>query len=284
MSNLDPMNNKIILFDESIALSSDFLQLLKELRLRVPDTSHKRRHENKFMQTIDFSTQIISWAKKIKRPITILDCACGNSYLSFVLYYLLTEVYHKQACIIGVDLQEPLIKKCNTISKEIGYNGLEFKYANINDFAPDRKIDVVYSLHACDVATDYAIAKAIKLGAKAGFFVSCCHKQISKQVQQDNFPIFTELLRNKPYKEKIGAFVTDTVRQLVLEGYNYKTTIFEFTPVRWTDKNIMLKAILTGKPGQSHKIENYKAFLDKKGLNSILTELLEIQMPNDPEQ
>jgi SAM-dependent methyltransferase len=264
------------MFNETIDLSSDFLQLLKELRLRVPDTNHKRRHENKFMQTIDFSTQIISWVKKIKRPLTILDCACGNSYLSFVLYYLLTEVYHKQVYILGVDLQEPLIKKCNAISKEIGYNGLEFKCANINEFVPEKEIDVVYSLHACDVATDYAIAKAIKLGAKAGFFVSCCHNQVSNQVQPENFPTFSELLRNTPFKEKIRAYVTDTVRQLVLEGYNYKTNIFEFTPVRWTDKNIMLRAVLAGKPGQSPKIENYKAFLEKKGLNSILTELLEI--------
>ncbi len=276
MSNLDPVKSKIILFNESIDLSSDFLQLLKELKLQIPDTILKRRHENKFMQIIDFSIQIISWARKIKRPITILDCACGNSYLSFVLYYLLTEVYNKQVNIIGVDLQEPLIKKCNAISKEIGYNGLEFKYANINEFVPDKEIDIVYSLHACDVATDYAIAKAIKLGAKTGFFVSCCHRQVSKQVQPDNFPMLAEFFRNPPYKVKIGAFVTDTVRQLVLEGYNYKTNIFEFTPVRWTDKNIMLRAIRTGKLGQSHKIENYKSFLKKKNLNSILTELLEI--------
>ncbi|MHA2174206.1 MAG: class I SAM-dependent methyltransferase [Candidatus Hodarchaeales archaeon] len=276
MSNLDPVNSKIVLFDESVNLSSDFVKLLKELRLRVPDKSRKRQHETKFMQTIDFSQQIISWVKKIKRPITILDCACGNSYLSFVLYYLLTEVYNKQVHIIGVDLQEPLIKKCNAISKEKGYTGLEFMSGNIDEFTSEREIDVVYSLHACDVATDYAIAKAIKLGAKAGFFVSCCHNQISNQVQLENFPFFAELLRNRPFKEKIRAFVTDTVRQLALEGYNYKTKIFEFTPVRWTDKNIMIKAILTGKPEQSPKIENYKAFLERRKLNSILTELLEI--------
>ncbi|UCE13834.1 MAG: SAM-dependent methyltransferase [Candidatus Heimdallarchaeota archaeon] len=272
---------KLTLFGEEISISPEFLRLLEKLRLRIPDSQKRMRETSKFMQTIDFSAQIISHFKKYKKPIKLLDCACGNSYLSFILYYLLTEIYYKQVRIIGVDVQENLIDKCNKISEEMNFDGLEFHCADINNYSPKDKIDGIYALHACDIATDYAIAKTINLKATAGFYASCCHRQISSQVLPEKSPFISELLRNTPFKEKVGAFITDTTRQLLLEGFNYRTKIFEFTPVRWTDKNIMLKAELVGKPSLTPKINAYYTFISKHQLKSILSNILKTSLDQD---
>ncbi|MHA2243657.1 MAG: class I SAM-dependent methyltransferase [Candidatus Hodarchaeales archaeon] len=275
-SNL--IHHKLKLFEKDITFSPTFLKLLEKLRLRVPESPKKMRETNKFMQTVDFSFQIISSFKNFKKEINLLDCACGNSYLSFVLYYLLTEIYAKKVKIVGVDIQESLVENCNEISEELDFDGLEFHSADLNEYTPDEKMDGVYSLHACDIATDYAIAKTINLQAKSGFFASCCHNQISSQVEPRTFPNLTELFRNKPFKEKIGAFVTDTTRQLLLEGFNYRTRIFEFTPVRWTDKNIMLKCNKVGKPGITPKIAAYNKFVSKHHLKPILSEIFKTSL------
>lgn len=276
--NENENKNKLKFLDKEISISPKFKRLLEKLNLRIPDSPKKMYKTDKFMQTIDFSIPIISHFKKHKKPIKLLDCACGNSYLSFILYYLLTEVYNKQVKIIGVDNQEKLIENCNKISKEMNFGGLVFHCADLNHYIPQDqdKIDGVYALHACDIATDYAIAKTINLKAKVGFYASCCHHQITKQVQPENFPFISELLKNPLFKEKIGAFVTDTTRQLLLEGFNYQTRIFEFTPVRWTDKNIMLRAKLVGKPGLTPKISAYYTFLSKLQLKPIPTAVLNV--------
>ena len=142
--------------------------------------------------------------------------------------------------IIGVDNNPDLINKCNNTAKELGFEYMEFHHADIQAFKPDEDIDIVYSLHACDSATDQTIAKGVMVKAKYIFSVSCCqHTNRKKMVRQP----LKSISRYQPYKERLVDMIGDSMRALLLEHVGYGVRIFEFVAAEQTPKNIMLRAV-----------------------------------------
>lgn len=228
---------------ENIKLDAGELKkLYQDIGLMNPVGGQYKERVGKSRQVYDYLAQILAALKKLstKNEIVLLDCACGRSYLSFLVFYYCQEVLDRKIRIIGVDSNPDLILKCNNIAFELGYKNLSFYCSNIIDFKSEFKPDIVYSLHACNTATDQAIAKGIIEKAKYIMTVSCCQHAARGQIKKHPLASIT---RFKPYKERVADMVSDSMRALLLESLGYNVEIYEFTSSRNTAKNIMLRAV-----------------------------------------
>lgn len=216
--------------------------LLREIGLYNPKGQFYQQRICKNQQILAYIPQIASAIGKLstKRPIVMLDCGCGKSYLSFVLYEYCAKVLERKIKIIGVDSNSELIDKCNCSALTLGFDNMYFYNAGIEAFNFDDSIDIAYSLHACDFATDQTIAKGVQLGAKYIFSVSCC--QHSNRENLRRHPL-TSVSRYQPYKERLVDMVGDSMRALLLEQLGYGVNIFEFVAAEHTPKNVMLRAV-----------------------------------------
>lgn len=182
------------------------------------------------------------------RELTILDFGCGKSYLTFAMYYYLHELKHYDIRIIGLDLKRDVIWHCSELSRKYGYEKLTFLEGNIADYTGVDKVDMVVTLHACDTATDFALAKAVGWDAKVILSVPCCQHELNRQMDNDVLrPIFKYGL----IKERMAALVTDALRAEYLEREGYDTQILEFIDIEHTPKNILIRAVKTGKKGEN---------------------------------
>lgn len=195
---------------------------------------------HKPQQLLDYYTSLKSLIKKLstKRTLYLYDCGCGRSYLSFYLNFLLQKDGIKNVEFICIDSNEKLIEECQQTAKRLAFDNMTFKPSDIIDFDFPYPPDIVYSLHACDQATDQMIFKAMEADARFIMSVSCC--QHSARNQMKRHPL-AEITRHKPYKERLVDMVADSMRALLLEASGYKVGIFEFSSTTYTDKNIMLK-------------------------------------------
>lgn len=216
---------------------------------------------DKFKQINRFIELIDDEIKKLDQDhLTIIDFGCGKSYLTFVLYYYLTEIKHISTHIIGLDLKEDVINHCNATAKKYGYEHLHFELGDINGYHAPCAIDMVISLHACDVATDFSIYNAIRWNAKLIFAVPCCQHELNKQITSKHLPILT---RYGLMKERFCAIATDTIRANLLECCGYKTQIVEFVDFAHTPKNVLIRAVFQSNMSLDYK---KKAFLEVQSL------------------
>lgn len=211
----------------------------------------KFRQINRFLEFIE---DIIPSLPK-DREMTMIDFGCGKSYLTFAMYYYLRELKGFDLRIIGLDLKEDVIEHCNGLSKKYGFEKLDFYCGDIADYEGVDKVDMVVTLHACDTATDFALAKAIAWGAEVILSVPCCQHELNGQIQcQALEPVLGYGL----LKERMAALVTDGLRAALLEEQGYKTQILEFIDMAHTPKNILIRAIKDHKPAKTHS----QAYLD----------------------
>ena len=178
------------------------------------------------------------------RESTIIDFGCGKSYLTFAMYYYLKELKKYDVHIIGLDLKEDVIRKCNGLAEKYGYEKLHFLCGDIAEYEGVQKVDMVVTLHACDKATDYALAKAVEWDAQVILSVPCCQHELNDQIQNK---LLSPVLKYGLLKERMSALLTDGIRAELLESKGYSTQILEFIDMEHTPKNLLIRAVKTGR-------------------------------------
>ena len=178
------------------------------------------------------------------RESTIIDFGCGKSYLTFAMYYYLKELKGYPVRIIGLDLKEDVIEHCSRLGRQYGYEGLSFCHGDIASFEGVEKVDMVVTLHACDLATDYALEKAVNWGARVILSVPCCQHELNGQMENS---LLRPVLQYGLIKERMAALYTDAIRAQVLEYRGYRTQILEFIDMEHTPKNILIRAVRQGR-------------------------------------
>lgn len=203
------------------------------------------------------------------REITILDFGCGKSYLTFAIYYYLHEMKKMDVRIIGLDLKKDVIEKCNRLKEKLNYEKLTFLNGDIADYNELSKVDMVVTLHACDTATDYALAKAVAWNAKVILSVPCCQHELNKQIKCETLQ---PVLKYGLLKERMSALFTDGLRASLLEQQGYNVQILEFIDMEHTPKNILIRAVKNSKKNNKDNEKMTKSYMNCRNfINGELT-------------
>ena len=215
---------------------------LMDLGVQTKDGKIVRSKYDKFRQInrfLEFIQDVLPALPK-DRKVSILDFGCGKSYLTFAMYYYLKVLNHYDIDIIGLDLKKDVIRKCNELKDKYGYDGLQFLEGDIRGYNEKEEVDMVITLHACDTATDHAIAKAIAWNAKVILSVPCCQHELNAQIEcRELAPV----LKYGLLKERMAALLTDGIRASLMEIYGYDTQVLEFIDMSHTPKNILLRGV-----------------------------------------
>lgn len=241
---------------------------------------NKFRQINKYLEFIDETIEELKTKKLIKNSINILDFGCGKSYLTFALYYYLKN-FRKELSfnIIGLDLKKDVIDFCNSLAKKLAYEGLNFLNMDIKDFNGE-EVDLVFSLHACNNATDYSLLKALELNSKAILAVPCCqhefYEKITKNKNSDLYKNLKIMVDSGIILEKFSTLATDSFRSLALELCGYKVKMAEFIDMEHTPKNVLIKAIKSNISSEKleQKFEEYNKFKNFLAINPLLEDLI----------
>ena len=204
------------------------------------------------------------------RETTIIDFGCGKSYLTFAMYYYLKELKGYDIRIIGLDLKEDVIAHCNELKDKYGYGKLSFLVGDIASYTDVDAVDMVVTLHACDTATDYALAKAVQWGAKVILSVPCCQHEANRMMENE---LLQPVLQYGILKERMAAIMTDAVRANLLTAKGYDTQILEFIDMEHTPKNLLIRAVYTGKDSEN-AAEALKNMEEALHLNLTLNKLM----------
>ena len=218
---------------------------LIDLGVMTQNGSIVNAHYDKFRQINRFLEYIedILPSLPTDRELRILDFGCGKSYLTFAIYYYLKVLKGYPVRITGLDLKEDVIRHCNELAVKYGYDKLEFLCGDIAYYDGCSQVDMVVTLHACDTATDYALAKAVGWGAKVILSVPCCQHELNKQMKND---LLSPVLHYGILKERMAALMTDGLRAQILEANGYRTQILEFIDMAHTPKNLLIRAVYNG--------------------------------------
>ncbi|EXX86870.1 SAM-dependent methyltransferase, partial [Paenibacillus darwinianus] len=233
----------------------------------------KYRQINRFLEMV----QDVADALPQDRELTIVDFGCGKSYLTFALYHLLVVKRGMKVNITGLDLKRDVIALCTGLAAKLGYEGLRFLHGDIAEYEGLTKADMVVTLHACDTATDAALAKAVHWGASVILSVPCCQHELFGQVKND---LLGPLLSHGLLKERFASLATDAVRAQLLQAVGYKVQLLEFIDMEHTPKNILIRAVTGGKPAiQARHWEEYVHFRDGLNLSPYLEKAISDFLP-----
>ena len=284
-SNLIKTSNEHNKKKQYILNEGDKIDFLIELGLMsvegkiLKSSFNKFKQINKYLEFIDDVIEELKAKKLITNHINVLDFGCGKSYLTFALYYYLKN-YRKDLTfsIVGLDLKKDVIEFCNKLAKKLNYENLEFLNGNIKDYDKSKEVDLVFSLHACNNATDYSLEKALSLDAKAILAVPCCHHEFFEKIQKNKNSEFYNTLKimadNGVVLDKFATLATDSFRSLSLELCGYKTKMIEFIDMEHTPKNILIKAIKSKSSNLKEKLAEYNKLKEFLGIKPLLEDLI----------
>ena len=229
----------------------------------------KFRQVNRFLELVDDVVPALA----PEGTLRIVDFGSGKSYLTFAIHHLLTELRGREVEIVGLDLKQDVIEACSALAERTNAAGLRFEQGEIAGFDPGGeagKVDLVVSLHACDTATDEALAQAVRWQADAILAVPCCQKEAYRQIES---ALLAPLLRHGLAKERFAALVTDTLRAQLLELAGYRAQLVELVPLEHTAKNVLIRAV-KGTPAGADVRRAYEELRDSLGLDPALERLL----------
>lgn len=282
--NLSNVNSKEDINSDAVVKTSSLLNreyyikvgkansLLKELGIMSSDGKIKNDKIRKYNQIDRYVELLESMLDKLPKSNTlnILDCGCGKSYLTFALNYYLTEIKKRKCFFIGLDRSKEVIAASNTMAKNLGYRNMEFQAIDIKEYSTTSKINVVISLHACDTATDMALALGIKVESDLIVAVPCCHKELSKQYSYEPFKNITKY---GVLKTKLADVLTDGMRSLMLEAKGYDVSVVEYISPLETPKNIMIRALKT-KESNDDAMDSYISLMSSLNVYPALYDYL----------
>ena len=228
----------------------------------------KFRQINEFLRIVE---QTLPPSDLAPQPIHMVDCGCGSAHLTFAAYHYVNHLCGLPVHLVGIDMNQELIDKCCQLRDSLGWSGLEFHVSRIADFVPTVPPDMVLSLHACDTATDEAIAQGILWGSRVILAAPCCQHELHRQLQE---PLFRPLLRYGILRERLADLLTDAFRALVLRIMGYRTQVIEFVSSEHTSKNLMIRAEKGLKPGDPAYVQEYKDLKEFWSISPVIEQLL----------
>lgn len=242
----------------------------------------KAERQDKFRQVNEFLKllgQTIATPAEQSHPRYIVDLGCGNAYLTFAVYHYFTDVLHEPVEMVGVDVRDDLLVRHRAKAAELGWGGLRFERAAIAEYEPPRAPDLVLSLHACDTATDDAIARAIRWESRYVLSAPCCHHELQQQLRrgEDTTPL-RPVYRNGVLAERLGDVLTDTFRALILRIFGYRCDVVQFVSSEHTAKNLMIRGARAGRVADPSVVEEYSRLKDFLGVTPYLERLLTSEM------
>ncbi|HEY8631336.1 MAG TPA: SAM-dependent methyltransferase [Gaiellaceae bacterium] len=211
----------------------------------------KFRQVNRFLELVDDAVPQLPRDRRLR----IVDFGSGKSYLTFALHHLLVDLRGLDVEIVGLDLKEDVIARCGALARKLGYDRLRFAVGDIALYDEVDSADLVVSLHACDTATDAALEKAVRWGAEVILAAPCCQHELLGQIDDDSL---APLLRHGILKERFAALVTDAARAELLERAGYDVQVLEFVDLEHTAKNLLIRAVKTGRSGQGNGYDEFK--------------------------
>jgi len=237
---------------------------------RIVSTMHdKYRQINRFLEL--FCDELDRFPKE--KELNVIDFGCGKSYLTFIVYYYLHEVLGYNVHITGLDLKRDVIEGCNAAAKRYGYADLSFEVGDINGYKPSFSPDIVFTLHACDTATDFALYNAVTWGARLIMSVPCCQHEVCGKMKAGELKI---LERYGLIKERASALFTDAIRANMLITKGYSTKVLEFVDMSHTPKNVLIRAVKASIPEKAKKeaLEEVEVLLGHIGCEPTIYRLL----------
>jgi SAM-dependent methyltransferase len=236
----------------------------------IPAMSRKWKQINKFIEVFSQALSVSTQASE--QPIKVVDFGSGKGYLTFAIHDYLRHSLHNNAQVIGVELRQGLADLCNETAATLDHEGLSFVCGDVKTHAP-KQTDVMIALHACDIATDYAIHYGIRANAGIIMCSPCCHKQIRPQMHSPE--LFKPMLQYGVHMGLQAEMVTDSLRALFLEAHGYTTKVFEFISLEHTNKNKMILAVKKNQHKGKENIEILKQIADIKAFYGIKEHCLE---------
>lgn len=240
----------------------------------------KFRQINKYLEFIDETIKELKNKKYIDTHIKAVDFGCGKSYLTFALHYYLKNIQNMTFEVIGLDLKKDVIEHCNQIAKDLNMENIEFLTGDIKDFNKLKNVDLIFSLHACNNATDYSLLKGLELDAKAILAVPCCQHEFNQKMSQNKksefFAFENPIGKHGILLEKFASLATDALRAQALELCGYKTQVMEFIDMEHTPKNILIRGIKENpnKNTLEKKLQEYEVYKKFLGIEPLLDTLL----------
>ena len=260
-------------------MEGEDMPIFVKLGIFTQENKVVRTKQDKFKQINRYIQMLEDVLKEFNEgdEINVVDYCCGKSYLSFAVYHYLTYTRKLKVSLTGIDLKTEVIENCAALAKEYGYDGMTFYAMDIKDYTPPKEVDLVISLHACDVATDYVLYSAIQAGAKRIFAVPCCQHECAKTLSASYEPL---LAHYGILSERMAAMITDGVRAALLELNGYKTDCMEFVDITDSPKNLLLRAVKTHRPASllKQKRRELQSLLDRTQTHLTAVDLL---LPKD---
>ncbi|MCG8570438.1 MAG: SAM-dependent methyltransferase [Spirochaetes bacterium] len=227
----------LITYENREKLNTFFLKT----KLSTNNNGDNKNKEAKINQIIAYLEIIHSLLRKysLKRNLTLIDCGAGNCYLSFLTYYFYQTIDQRKVTIYCIDNNQRLMNNNRVLANQLGFQNMFFQSCDILDFSIARQPQIVYSLHACDQATDKTLYLGVKHNAANILSVSCCQHSMKKQLKKHPCSGITKY---NVFKDKFTYMIGDSLRALLMESAGYQANIIEFVSSRYTDKNVMLRA------------------------------------------
>ena len=252
---------------------------LEEIGVMTAEGEVKPSRYSKFRQInryLEFVNDILSQLPA-GGPLSVVDFGCGKSYLTFALHHFLTNICGREVQMTGIDQKADVVADCQAIAAKLGLQNLSFQKGDIRDFHPDGAVHLAVSLHACDTATDVALAKAVDWQSNVILAVPCCQHELSNAISSE--PL-SAILRHGLMRERIASLATDALRAQLLDIVGYRTQVVEFIDMEHTAKNILLRAVRSTAASVAETWVGYESLKKSFGIETFeLERLLRERIP-----